>query len=54
MDDKYFIRIAIGLARESAEKGGDPFGAVLVYRVKLSQNPWIAASKNPTRLVMPN
>ena len=35
MDDKYFIRIAIGLARESAEKGGDPFGAVLVYRDKV-------------------
>ena len=30
MDDKYYLKIAIDLARESAEKGGDPFGAILV------------------------
>jgi tRNA(Arg) A34 adenosine deaminase TadA len=32
MDDKYYLKIAIDLARESAEKGGDPFGAILVYK----------------------
>ncbi len=35
MTDEYYLRVAINLARQSAEIGGDPFGALLVFQDKI-------------------
>lgn len=35
MNDEYYIQIVINLFREAAEKGADPFGAILVNNDKV-------------------